>query len=290
MILSQRTLQCLREMINERTGYRSGPQLVQFFNALGFQDKYGQGFPSRWVYTDDRLSSLNDTPKLDQCLKDTFAPVNFVGRISDLDSLLSEFNQYLAFDKWRIDREGAELRFKRLERVEIQESTSPKREEDAFLSREFSNVAFGGLGLEPTVVGVLEQRLKEIDRCYSSGAPLAVILLAGSTLEGVLLGLATSYPKAFNTSSVAPKQPDGKVKRFHDWSLNSFIDVAHDLGLIEYDSHKFSHALRDFRNYIHPFEQIASGFSPREHTAKICLQVLRAATEDLRSNLAKLRM
>lgn len=289
MILSQKTLQCLREMINERTEYRSGPQLVRFFNALGFQDVYGQGFPSRWVYTDERLSRLNGTPKLDQCLKDTFAPVNFVGRIGELDSLLSEFNQYLAFDKWRIDRDNAELRFKRLERVEIQEPPSPKQEEDAFLSREFSNVAFGGLGLEPTVVGVLDQRLREIERCYSSGAPLAVILLAGSTLEGVLLGLATSYPKEFNTSSVAPKQPDGKVKRFQDWSLSSFIDVARDLGLIEYDTHKFSHALRDFRNYIHPFEQMASHFSPREHTAKICLQVLRAATEELHANLAKLR-
>ncbi|MDZ5843364.1 hypothetical protein U4I66_16080 [Stenotrophomonas maltophilia] len=135
----------------------------------------------------------------------------------------------------------------------------------------------------------MEQRLKEIERCYSAGSPLAVILLAGSTLEGILLGLATIYPKAFNTSAVAPKQSDGKVKRFQDWSLNSFIDVARDLRLIEYDTHRFSHALRDFRNYIHPFEQMISGFSPRENTAKICLQVLRAAAEELRDNLAKLR-
>ncbi|MDZ5843363.1 hypothetical protein U4I66_16075 [Stenotrophomonas maltophilia] len=106
-------------MINERTEYRSGPQLVRFFNALGFQDSYGQGFPSRWFYTDERLSSLNGTPKLDLCLKETFAPVNFIGRISELDSLLSEFNQYLSFDKWRIAREGAELRFQRLERAEV---------------------------------------------------------------------------------------------------------------------------------------------------------------------------
>lgn len=289
MMLSQRTLQCLREMINERTEYRSGPQLVRFFNALGCEDSYGQGFPSRWVYTDDRLAKLNGTPKIDQCVREVFSPANFVGRVNELDALVVEFNHYLAFDKWRLERDGAELRFKKLDKIEIQEPPAPKQEEDAFLSREFKNVTFSGLGLEPTVVGVLEQRLKEIERCYTSRSPLAVILLAGSTLEGVLLGLATSYPKAFNSSSAAPKHADGKVKRFQDWSLSSFIDVARDLRLVEHDTHKFSHSRRDFRNYIHPFEQMASGFSPREHTAKICLQVLRAAAEELRSNLARLR-
>ncbi len=289
MILSQRTLQCLRDMINERTEYRSGPQLVRFFNALGFQDSYGQGFPSRWMYTDERLSKINGTAKLDQCIKEAFAPVNFVGRLNELDNLIAEFSQYLAFDKWRLEREGAEILFKKLEKVEIQEPQNPAQAEDAFLSREFKDVAFSGLGLEPSVAAVLEQRLREIERCYSSGSPLAVILLAGSTLEGALLGLATIYPRAFNESSAAPKHADGKVKRFQDWSLSNFIDVARDLGLIEHDTQKFSHALRSFRNYIHPFEQMASGFSPREHTAKICLQVLRAAAEELRSNLGLLR-
>jgi len=43
MILCKKTLEFLREMINEKTEYRSGPKLVQFFNDLGFKDSYGQG-------------------------------------------------------------------------------------------------------------------------------------------------------------------------------------------------------------------------------------------------------
>jgi hypothetical protein len=43
------------------------------------------------------------------------------------------------------------------------------------------------------------------------------------------------------------------------------------------DVKKFSHGLRDFRNYIHPYEQMQSGFAPDEHTAKLCFQVLKAA-------------
>jgi len=289
MVLSQKTLECLREMINERTEYRSGPKIIQFFNALGFNDSYGQGFPSRWIFTDDHLSKINGTPKIDECVKRVFAPINFIGRMGELDQLLSDFNQYLAFDKWRIEREGAELHLRRLAKVEVQEPPSPKQREDNFLQRDFSDVRFDGLGLEPSVLAVLEQRVKEIEKCYSSRSPLAVILLAGSTLEGVLLGIATCHPQAFNSASASPKDMSGKVRPFQSWTLNSFIDVSRELQLIEHDTHKFSHALRDFRNYIHPFEQLASGFSPREHTAKICLQVLKAASHDLRQNISRLR-
>jgi hypothetical protein len=289
MVLSQKTLECLREMINERTEYRSGPKIIQFFNALGFTDSYGQGFPSRWIFTDDRLAKINGTPRIGECIKRTFAPINFIGRVGELDQLLSEFNQYLAFDKWRVERKGAELEFRKLERVEVQEPPSPKQKEDDFLQRDFSDVRFDGLGLEPTVLVVLDQRVKEIEKCYSSASPLAVILLAGSTLEGVLLGMATCHPRAFNSASAAPKDAAGKVRPFQAWTLNNFIEVSRELHLIEHDTYKFSHVLRDFRNYIHPFEQLASGFSPREHTAKICLQVLRAASHDLRQNVAELR-
>ena len=60
MILSDSTLKELRDMINEKTTYRSGPSLVSLFNKYGFHDTYGYGggFPSRWVYTDDKLKVI----------------------------------------------------------------------------------------------------------------------------------------------------------------------------------------------------------------------------------------
>lgn len=71
MKLSNRTLEKLRIIINgdDTASYRKGYQLVSFFNELGFQDVYGQGFPSRWVYTDDRLQKINGTPELDKCIR-----------------------------------------------------------------------------------------------------------------------------------------------------------------------------------------------------------------------------
>lgn len=289
MILTKKTLEKLRDLINEQTEYRSGPKLVQFFNELGFNDSYGQGFPSRWLYTDNKLEKINGTPELDKCIKSVLAPINFVGRIQELDALISDFNKYVAFDKWKIIREHAEIMFKKLDKVEIEAEIESKGElENDFLNREFLNVDVTGLGLEWPVSNVLQQRIKEIEKCFSSDSPLAVILLAGSTLEGIFLGLATKYPRQFNMAKSSPKDNSGKVKQFHEWSLAAFIDVAKDLCLIQHDTYKFSHSLRDFRNYIHPFEQMSSGFTPREHTAKICLQVLKAAINEVIDNKGNL--
>lgn len=152
--------------------------------------------------------------------------------------------------------------------------------EDDFLGMEFNNIDLGNLMLGAGIADTLLQRIDEIQQCLKAKASLAVIFLCGSTLEGILLNAATQKPQAFNASKCAPKK-DGKVKQFHDWSLNDFINVAHDVGDIGLDVKKFSHALRDFRNYIHPFEQASQQFKPDYHTAKISWQVLQAAISNL---------
>ncbi|MBW2245783.1 MAG: hypothetical protein JRF62_01020 [Deltaproteobacteria bacterium] len=287
MILNKKTLEKLRQLINEETEYRSGPKLVQFFNDLGFNDSYGHAFPSRWLYTDQKLDEINGAPELEKCIKNVFAPVNFLGRYQELDSYIKDFNQLLAFDGWKIVRNGSDITFQKMDKVEI-DSDSSEAAENEFLNREFTNVNLQGLGLESVVSDVLQYRIKEIEKCFSSNSPLAVILLAGSTLEGIFLGLAIKYPRQFNTAKSSPKDSNGKVRQFHEWNLSGFIDVATDIGLIQHDTQKFSHSLRDFRNYIHPFEQMSSGFNPREHTAKICLQVLKAAISEINENLSKI--
>ena len=69
MNLQPKTLEKLRLLINEETEYRSGPKLIEFFKLLGFNDSYGQGFPSRWIYTDEKLKLINGTSNLDKCIK-----------------------------------------------------------------------------------------------------------------------------------------------------------------------------------------------------------------------------
>ena len=44
--------------------YLSGPKLVDFYNECGFDDIYGEGFPSRWKYSTEKITESNGTPRL----------------------------------------------------------------------------------------------------------------------------------------------------------------------------------------------------------------------------------
>jgi hypothetical protein len=137
------------------------------------------------------------------------------------------------------------------------------------------------LPVEEKVADIVTARLEEARKALSAGAWLSVILLCGSVLEVVLLGTAQRHPERFNRASCSPKTADGKVKPFHQWSLAQLIDVSYEAGLLTLDVKKFSHGLRDFRNFIHPYAQMESGFTPDEYTAKVCFQVLKAALASL---------
>ncbi len=282
MQLQKKTLEKLRLLINEETERRSGPVLVSFFNELGFNDTYGQGFPSRWIYTDECLAKINGTPELDKCIKKVFAPVNFIGRFTELDKFIKEFNEYLAFDNWQVIRKEKEITFGKAGKINFEEKVEIK--EDDFLNKEFSEISLDKLGLDGTITDTLNTRFDEIKKCLTAKAPMSVIFLSGSSLEGILLGIASKYPREFNQSKSSPKDKEGKVKPYHEWTLSNFIDTAHEIGLIKEDVKKFSHSLRDFRNYIHPYEQVIARFNPDEHTANICWQVLKAAIFQLSNN------
>ena len=278
MLLNAKSLEKLRILINEETTYRSGPQLVSFFHQFGFNDVYGQGFPSRWMYTDNKLSKLNGSSDMDKCIRTLFDPINYIGRFAELDSLIEEFNQYLAFDGWQVVRNNREITFCKAGIIDID-----KRKEEATITEEQSFLGknyfldLNRLNLQSSLIPIMESRIDEIRKSMANKLPLASIFLSGSTLEGVLLNLASTNPRQFNLSNAAPKNKENKVKMFSDWTLNNLIDVAFDLGYIKEDVKQFSHVLRDFRNYIHPFEQMSRNFFPDIHTAEICFQVLKAA-------------
>lgn len=163
-----------------------------------------------------------------------------------------------------------------------QKSQAAELTEDQFLAQDFGDISVKNLKIsESSLIPILESRLKEAGQCLQSNAPLAAIFLCGSVLEGILLGVAQQNPQKFNQSDSAPKDKEGNARRFHEWTLADLINTAHDARFLKLDVKKFSEHLRDFRNYIHPYAQMSSGFAPDQHTARICLQVLKAAIAEL---------
>lgn len=140
--------------------------------------------------------------------------------------------------------------------------------------------------IDPDLVPILESRLVEAQRCLPH-SPLATIMLCGSFLEGLLLGIANKKPADFNKSPHAPKDENGKPKHFRGWSLSALIDVAHGLGILRLDVKNFGHQLRNFRNYIHPHQQIKEDFRPDRYTAEMCITAVKATIQNLKEAVPK---
>ena len=150
-----------------------------------------------------------------------------------------------------------------------------------FLGYTYDDFSFSDKIFSPKLIEIISGRMAEINIAMANKMPLAAIFLMGSTLEGILLALANAYPEKFNQSTSAPKDKENRTKPFSLWTLNNYIDVAFDLKILDLNVKKFSHELRDFRNYSHPNEQLKNNFSPNIITAQIGLQVLKAAVSQI---------
>lgn len=295
MKLSPKTIEKLAILINEGTVYRSGPKLVDLFGQLGFRDVYGAGFPSRLTYTKDRLTAINGRPELDKCIRMVFAPIEFADNPSHLGECMDQLNQELQFDGWEIvwDESIKEVSFKRVTPAAhfspyVKGGQQSRIEPvDVFLKKEFAEINLEGIITIPGVLEIVNSRLKELKSCIERDIPLSAVILAGSILEAVFLSVALAKPEIFVSAKRAPKK-GGQVMPFQEWRLVSLIDVAAELGFVKEDIYRFCHDVRDFRNFVHPFQQHAHHFTPDRNTAKICFQVVRGAIDQVQQKIKQL--
>jgi hypothetical protein len=103
MMLSAKTLDKLTNVLTGDTKvspYRSGPMLIDFFYDFGERDLYGQGFPSRAVYTKEKLHKFNGTEAMKRIVCrafDYFDEPDFHAEES-----AEEFNRTLTRDGFRL--------------------------------------------------------------------------------------------------------------------------------------------------------------------------------------------
>lgn len=187
-----------------------------------------------------------------------------------------------------IAMDWSKLKIEEIESSERGEASFTKNENQLSLINEISDIKLETFLSDKNLIEILYQRINEIIQCLNANAPLSVIFLCGSILEGILFTIAKENPQKFNSSKSSPKK-EGKVKEINQWTLNDFIVVSSDLGLLSDDITKHSHSLKDFRNYIHPREQAKSKFNPNIETAKIEWQVLKTAITQLEKNYKLMR-
>ena len=120
MKISDRSIKRLRDIITgdkKLSPYRSGGDLVDFFNAYGTNHSYGPGFPSRWRFAEDCIRQFNGTETLKKIVIGALDPRDFIdGTIFDsatnskkranVKEALDYLNEILDFDGYEIVPHG----------------------------------------------------------------------------------------------------------------------------------------------------------------------------------------
>jgi len=257
--------------------YRSSSYLTKFFNDINILVGHDGSTRKWWVLSVLDSLELSDLEKVILRLVDIR---EYKGSQEQLKLAVQSMQDLLLMEGLAIEYKDARPILVKGAGYVIDAKKISQNSDEQFLQKEFDDIDLDKLGLDLEITQVLKERMDEIKRCMDGSVNLSSILLMGSTLEGVLLGFASKFPKEFNTASASPKK-DGKVKFLPDWKLAEFINVAHEIGFLDLDVSKHSHSLRDFRNYIHPYNQMACKFSPSKETARISWQVLRTALVQL---------
>ncbi len=84
--------------------YLSGPSLIEYFNEFGSDDIYCQGFPSRWMYVEGKLSEYNGKPIFKKIIESAVDPRRYFGTEFSLEEAVEYLNQYLEFDGYKLTK------------------------------------------------------------------------------------------------------------------------------------------------------------------------------------------
>jgi len=122
---------------------------------------------------------------------------------------------------------------------------------------------------------IIERDYLEIQRAYIARCWKSVIILCGSAIETVLTDLLLQDAKRAESASQAPKHDISR------WDLADLINVSVELKGVSGGVEKLSHSIREYRNLVHPGNEIRNKLAFGEEEAKISIEVLHIIHRDL---------
>ena len=277
--VDDQTLEALAELIcgdDRETAplYRSSSNLTRFFESTKLPRFVHDGSTRKWW----TLEALRDCTRneLEGVISRLASPREYRGDVPATRKAITSLNRILQLEGLRVDlKNGQPIIVPIPVDFDLGEDAEEKELEP------LPAPDFLALGLDMGVGELLALRWREAQICVDNEAYLSATIVMGSLLEGLLLGVLMSRPEIANRSATAPKDPTGKVKHFADWTLSQMIDVAHSVSWVGLDVKSFSHALREFRNLVHPYHQMATRADPDADTCRISWFVVQAAVNDL---------
>ena len=280
--LDDNTLESIAELICGADGmgdsyqapgpYRSMGKILDFFDRAKVRPQ-GEHGTRKW-FVKESLQAINGTDALECVIQRLASPHEYRNDLETHRDVLAYLNRNLQLDGLEIRLSGIDPY---LRRIAPSVPNAESKTETSIPPPDFSQVVGSG-----ALADILIFRWEEAQRCVCAEAHMSAIVMMGSILEGVLLFKVEQDPAAANRAKAAPKDRERKIQPFHKWGLSALIDVAHETGWLQVDVKRFSHALRESRNIVHPYAQRAlGGEMPDGNTCVICREVVKAAIDDL---------
>ncbi len=175
MKVSGYTIEFLGNMIAgdlARFPYRSGPQLVKFFNQFGARDVYpsGGGFPTRRIYAQDKVRELNGSSALKEAITKALDPREFAKTEKSATDAIAVVNENLKYDGFEVAQDGHFFKVRELTagRVKLEDSA---RVPDALTQL------------------TIDENIRKCETKLSDGDFSGAITNARSLVGGVLIGI-----------------------------------------------------------------------------------------------------
>ena len=175
MKVSEYTIEFLGNLIAgdlDGAPYRSGPQLVKFFNQFGARDVYptGGGFPTRRIYAQDKLRELNGHDGLKRAVLEALDPRAYLKAGVAADAMVAKVNEQLKYDGYEVVQDGLAFKIRDLGAASVK-LTAP-----AVVSHELTQLA-------------IDENIRKCEEKLAAGDYTGAITNARSLVESVLVGI-----------------------------------------------------------------------------------------------------
>jgi hypothetical protein len=123
---------------------------------------------------------------------------------------------------------------------------------------------------------LLHRDYQEVQRAFVAQCWKATIVLAGGAMEAILLDRLSLDEASSVSATSAPKKAD-----LMRWDLSDLIKVAVELKLVNSSVEKLSHSVREYRNLIHPGNELRNKLTVGAEEARIAIEILNLIDREL---------
>jgi hypothetical protein len=125
---------------------------------------------------------------------------------------------------------------------------------------------------------IVERDYVEVQRAFVAQCWKATIIVSGGAIEAILTDILLADEQRAKSAQAARGKSD-----ITKWDLAELIDVAVELKLVSAGVSKLSHPIREYRNLVHPGNEIRTALEFDREEARIALEVLNILRRDLTS-------